>query len=280
MRIRGTTSLSLSNDPLVVIDNIRVSDRAGGIASINPEEIESIDIIKGPSASALYGTAAANGVIVVKTKRGHAGRTRWSAYTQNGVSRMPWMSHNYWKFGKNIVNGVPVTAASPIHCLVASFARSRVPSTASRIQSLSDPEAIRSRRTGSDLGSRPSANAPMRFFISADSRRRARTTCTIEQDRIKADRQSARRQVHPAISSVKIRFGATSTLPSPRAPTSTSPSVIRIAKCDRRSTEDSSRASRIRYSRRLACLQQPTNGTAKIYFGHLYSIDSRNQTQR
>ena len=53
---------------------------------IDPETIESIDILKGPAASTLYGSEAANGVIVIKTKRGRAGPTRWSFSTEHGTS--------------------------------------------------------------------------------------------------------------------------------------------------------------------------------------------------
>ena len=52
------------------------------IGDINPEEIENIEIVRGPSASTLYGTDAANGVIVITTKRGVAGRTQWTYYTE------------------------------------------------------------------------------------------------------------------------------------------------------------------------------------------------------
>ena len=47
------------------------------VGDINPEEIESIEVVKGPSAATLYGTDAANGVIVINTKRRRAGRARW-----------------------------------------------------------------------------------------------------------------------------------------------------------------------------------------------------------
>ena len=50
------------------------------VNDLNPEEIESLDIIKGPSAAALYGTDAANGVVVIKTKRGKPGPARWTAF--------------------------------------------------------------------------------------------------------------------------------------------------------------------------------------------------------
>jgi TonB-dependent SusC/RagA subfamily outer membrane receptor len=89
IRIRGSNSISLSNEPLLIIDGIRADNSPQSSAQgtggqlpsrfndINPEEVEDIEIIKGPAAAALYGTAAANGVIQVTTKKGRAGRTRW-----------------------------------------------------------------------------------------------------------------------------------------------------------------------------------------------------------
>jgi TonB-linked SusC/RagA family outer membrane protein len=97
IRIRGSNSVSLSNEPLLVVDGVRVNNTAesftiatGGqspsrLNDINPEDIESIEILKGPAAAALYGTAAANGVIQVTTKRGRAGTTRWGAYSEVGT---------------------------------------------------------------------------------------------------------------------------------------------------------------------------------------------------
>jgi TonB-dependent SusC/RagA subfamily outer membrane receptor len=55
------------------------------VSDINPDEIERIEIVKGPSAAALYGTAAANGVVIIQTKRGRAGSTQWSTYLEGGV---------------------------------------------------------------------------------------------------------------------------------------------------------------------------------------------------
>lgn len=96
IRIRGSNSVSLSNEPLVIIDGIRsVTDPGGSTISLggqnptrlddlNPDDIEDIEIIKGPAAAALYGTAAANGVVQITTKRGKSGRTRWSFYGDGG----------------------------------------------------------------------------------------------------------------------------------------------------------------------------------------------------
>src|SRR5690606_29775699 len=51
---------------------------------LNPADIESIEIVKGPAASAMYGTAAANGVLLITTKRGRPGTTRWNAFVEYG----------------------------------------------------------------------------------------------------------------------------------------------------------------------------------------------------
>ena len=97
VRIRGNSSLNLSNDPIYIIDGIRMTSNVnssslftGGsqpvrVNDLNPSEIENIEIVKGPSAATLYGTDAANGVIVVTTKRGRAGATRWNAWTEGGI---------------------------------------------------------------------------------------------------------------------------------------------------------------------------------------------------
>ena len=95
-RIRGVASMSLSNEPIFIIDGVRMTADVGSMAigtggaqpsrlsDINPDEIEGIEIVKGPSAAALYGTAAANGVVIITTKRGRAGASRWTTYAELG----------------------------------------------------------------------------------------------------------------------------------------------------------------------------------------------------
>jgi len=100
VRLRGLRSLAtagsgVSNDPIYVVDGVRyasgnVSLSTGGTTAsllndLNPAEIEDIEIVKGPSAATLYGTDAANGVVVVTTKRGRAGSTRWNWYGEGGA---------------------------------------------------------------------------------------------------------------------------------------------------------------------------------------------------
>ncbi len=75
IRIRGGSSINASNDPLIVIDGLPVSnDGIGGmsdpLSSINPEDIESFSVLKDASATAIYGSRASNGVIVITTKKG------------------------------------------------------------------------------------------------------------------------------------------------------------------------------------------------------------------
>jgi TonB-dependent SusC/RagA subfamily outer membrane receptor len=67
IRIRGTRSLTASNDPLVVLDGIPF---AGSIGDINPNDIKSLDILKDASATAIYGSRGANGVILITTNKG------------------------------------------------------------------------------------------------------------------------------------------------------------------------------------------------------------------
>jgi TonB-linked SusC/RagA family outer membrane protein len=100
LRIRSVGSLSLSNDPIIYIDGIRMDantsrgpvQRGGNGASrlndVNPEDIESVEIIKGPAAATLYGTEASNGVVQIITKRGVAGRARWDFFTRQGANWM------------------------------------------------------------------------------------------------------------------------------------------------------------------------------------------------
>lgn len=95
IRIRGANSLSLSNEPLIYVDGIQFSNSTGGLGvggqdysrlnDINPDDIASVEVLKGPAASALYGTAAANGVVLITTKRGRGGDTNWRVYQEFGV---------------------------------------------------------------------------------------------------------------------------------------------------------------------------------------------------
>ena len=82
VRIRGTRSLKASNDPLYVLDGIPM---AGGIGDLNPSDIESIEVLKDASATAIYGSRGANGVVLVTSTQGPAGNTRTTYDTYVGA---------------------------------------------------------------------------------------------------------------------------------------------------------------------------------------------------
>jgi TonB-linked SusC/RagA family outer membrane protein len=143
IRIRGQNSFSLSNDPIVIIDGIRAnSSTTNGIGvggsgpsrldDLNPNEIENIEVIKGPSAATLYGTEAANGVIVVKTKRGRAGATRYNISMEAGqienTAKYPDMWSLWGKTGTSTVSNIclltATVAATP--CVVDSLSHGNV----------------------------------------------------------------------------------------------------------------------------------------------------------
>src|SRR5690606_32248003 len=104
IRIRGVSSISLSSQPLVYIDGVRVNgsggDVGGGVGGvgvdastppsrlndISPEDIASIEVIKGPAAATLYGTEASNGVINIITKKGSQGAPQFTLTLKQGLN--------------------------------------------------------------------------------------------------------------------------------------------------------------------------------------------------
>ncbi|MCH8568066.1 MAG: TonB-dependent receptor [Balneolales bacterium] len=94
VRVRGTGSLTAGNDPLYVIDGVPVTVRtdvstqasSNALAAIDPADIESIEILKDAAAASIYGAQAANGVILITTKRGQAGRTQFNVTSQVGFA--------------------------------------------------------------------------------------------------------------------------------------------------------------------------------------------------
>lgn len=104
IRIRGHSSLALAGDPIVIVDGVRQDNAPGGrfsytfgsvvpgpsrLNDIDVSQIESIDILKGPTATTEYGTDAANGVIVITTVRARSGKPVWTATAEQGISRVP-----------------------------------------------------------------------------------------------------------------------------------------------------------------------------------------------
>ena len=126
LRLRGASSVNLTNDPIVIVDGVRVyaeqSDRRNGnlgaadnanlsfaapspIDYIDPHSIETIEVVKGPSAATLYGQDAANGVIVITTKKGRAGPPRWNASVDRGLTYIPGAyPEAYVRWGRRLSN--------------------------------------------------------------------------------------------------------------------------------------------------------------------------------
>lgn len=86
VRIRGQLSVSAGSDPLYVVDGFPI---VGNIGSINPDEIQSISILKDAASTSLYGSRAANGVVLITTKHGKAGQTNVSLNTYVGMQQVP-----------------------------------------------------------------------------------------------------------------------------------------------------------------------------------------------
>ncbi|MGA0555485.1 SusC/RagA family TonB-linked outer membrane protein [Larkinella sp. VNQ87] len=92
VRIRGTNSINGNSEPLYVVDGIQISNGGGindvsPLSTINPNDIESVEILKDASASAIYGSRAANGVVLITTKRGRTGATRVTFDSYYGTQR-------------------------------------------------------------------------------------------------------------------------------------------------------------------------------------------------
>ncbi|HAH37101.1 MAG TPA: SusC/RagA family TonB-linked outer membrane protein, partial [Algoriphagus sp.] len=83
VRIRGRRSFNASNEPLYVVDGIPI---VGGLDDINPQDITSMEVLKDASATAIYGSRGANGVVLITTKRGTKGKTVVSLDSYYGIN--------------------------------------------------------------------------------------------------------------------------------------------------------------------------------------------------
>ena len=86
IRVRGQASITAGSNPLIVMDGFPIN---GDLSSVNPDEIESISVLKDASASSLYGSRAANGVILITTRRAKAGSSMLSVNASFGLQQIP-----------------------------------------------------------------------------------------------------------------------------------------------------------------------------------------------
>ena len=162
VRVRGVASLSLSNEPILYIDgvrannapdagpNIRQGRQANRLNDINPEDIESIEVIKGPAAATLYGTEASSGVIQIITKKGRSGAPAWDIAIKQGANWLKDVGSKVPTVYSRAADGV----LDSINLYEAEKAAGRNPFQTGRSQSY-----LGSLRGGTDL---------IRYFISGD----------------------------------------------------------------------------------------------------------------
>ncbi|XVJ66687.1 MAG: SusC/RagA family TonB-linked outer membrane protein [Lacibacter sp.] len=94
VRIRGTGSYLAGNDPLYIVDGVQINTRTDGnftqnnpLAFLNPNDIESIDVLKDAASAAIYGAQASNGVVIITTKKGKAGKTKFNFNAYYGTTK-------------------------------------------------------------------------------------------------------------------------------------------------------------------------------------------------
>ncbi len=133
IRIRGQSSLVLQGDPIVIVDGVRQDNAPGGtytgigfggavpspsrLNDLDFAAIQSIDVLKGPSASTEYGTDAANGVIVITTKHGAAGRPQWTASAEETASEIPEKFPTLYYSWGHTTNG----SHTPVQCPLVPY---------------------------------------------------------------------------------------------------------------------------------------------------------------
>lgn len=97
IKVRGISSINSGTDPLWIIDGV-----GGGKGMINPNDIESIEILKDAAATAVYGARASNGVIIVTTKKGKKGKPQFNLSVHSGITQLPDLDIGYIKDNKTL----------------------------------------------------------------------------------------------------------------------------------------------------------------------------------
>ena len=118
LRVRGRNTIFGAAEPMVVVDGIVASGEEPGVDSllggvrtsrldeIAPEDVERVDLLRGPAAAALYGANASNGVLVITTRRAAPGSRRVQSFAETGaVDPVPNFGASYWRFGQNPASG-------------------------------------------------------------------------------------------------------------------------------------------------------------------------------
>lgn len=114
IRVRGERTITAGNEPLYVVDGVPL--QSGGLEAFNPNDIESISVLKDASASAIYGSRAANGVVLVTTKRGQTGRAQITYDGSVAFERIHDLAPNfnapeYAEYRRNAARAIPETSS-------------------------------------------------------------------------------------------------------------------------------------------------------------------------
>jgi TonB-linked SusC/RagA family outer membrane protein len=152
--IRGASSLSGNNQPLYVVDGITINnnnlgaagmwggtDFGDGISSINPDDVESVTVLKGGAAAALYGSRASNGVIIITTKSGLG--SEGIGIEINSTSQFDMLNNSLWDaqttYGSGTLGAAPTSAASAVDNLYSSWGAVMEGQTAMQFDGISRP---------------------------------------------------------------------------------------------------------------------------------------------
>jgi TonB-linked SusC/RagA family outer membrane protein len=179
IHIRGTSSISLGNAPIWIVDGIRFNagnsgfiqgtsgQQASFLNGLDPETIEDIEIVKGPSAATLYGTDAANGVIVVTTKKGRAGQTRWDFFAEGGLVQ----DRNHYADTYAIWGHTPADPGTQVRCILQTISTGACVQDSVTKLNILDTPGLTPLTTGhrQSYGMQVSGGTEaLRFFVSGD----------------------------------------------------------------------------------------------------------------
>jgi len=130
VRIRGTGSLLAGNDPLFIVDGVQLNNRNDGfstganpLAFLNPNDIESIEVLQDAAAASIYGSQAANGVILITTKRGKAGKAKINFNYYRGfvepIAQLPILSSQQYRVVRMeaLANQAAASGGAPLNVL-------------------------------------------------------------------------------------------------------------------------------------------------------------------
>ena len=220
VRSRGPASIAAERAPLLIVDGIRVSSDPDtpGISSaplpsrlddFAPDEIERIDVLRGPAAAALYGPGAAAGVIVVTTARGRPGALRWTARAEDGVTtaREDFPS-NYQMAGISTASGQPMV---PFCSLVDRMRQRCRPTTLAiwnPLEQASPFRVGRSSTAGVAVSGSVGSAVPLALHVGGTGRRDFGVTNDDEEQRYHLHGSAAQRFSLPVLGQVDLDLSA------------------------------------------------------------------------